>query len=155
MEEMNRELGWDEEIENDGSDYVLLEEGEYPFVVTKVERSRSAGKGKLPPCNMAVVTLRVNDQTTVTENLILHTSLEWKLCQFFTSIGQRRHGERLRMNWGAVLGKTGRCEVGVRTYEKKDGSEGKANEIKKFLEPNAMPAQTSAPQRKSWTPGAF
>ncbi|MGN1030072.1 MAG: DUF669 domain-containing protein, partial [Butyricicoccaceae bacterium] len=140
--------------------------GVYPFVVTKVERSRSKGSDKMPPCNMAVITLRVNDETTITENILMHTKFEWKLCQFFTSIGQRQHGERLRMNWGTVLGRTGRCEVGVRSYKKKDGSDGQANEIKKFVEPDAAPstpqtsaptqyAQTSTPQRRSWTPGAF
>ena len=39
-------------------------------------------------------------------NLFLLKRFEWKLCQFFTSIGLRQHGEKLRMNWAAVTGKT-------------------------------------------------
>ena len=35
-----REFGWDDEIQNDSPDLVLLPEGEYPFEVTKFERPR-------------------------------------------------------------------------------------------------------------------
>ena len=31
------ELGWDDEIEQDGGDFILLDEGEYAFTVTKFE----------------------------------------------------------------------------------------------------------------------
>lgn len=162
-EVVERELGWEEEIENDGNDFVLLDAGEYPFTVTKFERGRSKGSDKLPPCNMAVLTIRVNDQTTVTENLILHSKMEWKLCQFFTSIGLRKHGEKMRMNWNKVLGAHGCCKIIVDDFTGKDGKTHYTNRIDKFLDPedcsestSAQPAVTSQPQQKrKWTPGKF
>lgn len=160
--EVERELGWEEEIENDGNDFVLLDEGEYPFVVTKFERGRSKGSDKLPPCNMAILTIRVNNEATITENLILHSKFEWKLCQFFTAIGLRKHGEKMRMNWGKVLGATGRCKIIVEDFTGKDGKVRQANHIDKFLDPMeqgaaaaAQPAANSQPQQRKWTPGTF
>lgn len=161
-EAVERELGWEEEIENDGNDFVLLDEGIYPFQVTKFERSRSKGSDKLPPCNMAVLTIRVDGQTTITENLILHSKMEWKLCQFFTSIGARKHGEKMRMNWSKVTGATGRCKIIVEDFVGKDGKPRQTNRIDKFLDPEdtdigttVRPAVTSQPQQRKWTPGAF
>lgn len=152
---VERELGWEEEIENDGNDFVLIDEGDYDFVVTKFERGRSKGSDKLPPCNMAILTIRVNDETTITENLILHSKMEWKLCQFFTSIGLRKHGEKMRMNWSKVLGATGRCRVIVEDYTGKDGKVRQTNRIDKFLEPEETAAVSDQPQQRKWTPGKF
>lgn len=52
--EIGRELSWDDEIRNDGPDYVLLPEGDYTFEVTKLERARFQGSAKLPPDQPAV-----------------------------------------------------------------------------------------------------
>lgn len=157
MADIERELGWDEEIENEGSDFVLLDEGEYDFVVTKFERGRSKGSDKIPPSNMAILTLRVDDQTTITERLILHSKTEWKLCQFFTSIGQRKHGEKMRMNWNVVTGARGRCKIIVDDYIGNDGKEHYTNRVDKFLEPaeETQKAITSPPQKRSWQAGTF
>lgn len=65
---------------------------------------------------------------------MLHTSCEWKLCEFFTAIGQRKHGEKLMPRWNEVPGAQGRCRVSVETFRRKDGSEGQANRVKAFLE---------------------
>ena len=119
MAEFERELNWDDEISNETGDYEPLPEGDYQFTVSKIERARSQGKGKLPPCNMAKVTLTVHGaeyDRDITVNLVLHSSLEWKLSQFFLSIGLKKHGEPLRMNWTGAAGKTGNCHVTVREY---------------------------------------
>ena len=47
---MDREFGWNDEITEEGGSYEPLPEGDYDFTVAKVERARSQGKGKLPPC---------------------------------------------------------------------------------------------------------
>lgn len=144
------ELGWDDEIENDSPDYITLPEGEYDFTVTGFDRGRfqPGPNSKLPPCNMAVLTIELRTPdgicVPVKDKLYLHSSTEGFLCEFFTSIGQRRHGERIRMNWGAVTGSKGRAKVGVRTYQK-DGEERTINEIKKYLEPAESPAAASQP----------
>ena len=53
MDNMDREFGWDDVIENDGKGWVLLPDGEYPFTVLSFERKRYGGSAKLPPCNQA------------------------------------------------------------------------------------------------------
>lgn len=144
-----REFGWDDVIENDSS-YVLLPEGDYDFTVEQFERGRHEGSAKVPGCPKAILTLRVTGvqgSTTITENLLLHSKMEWKLCQFFTSIGHRKAGEKLRMDWNRVHGARGRCRVYVDTYTKRDGTEGKSNKIDAFLEP-----QAAVP---TFTPGQF
>lgn len=112
-----RELGWDDTIVNDGQDFEPVPAGDYDFTIEKFERSRSKGEGKLPACNMAIVYFTVHDRerdVTVRENYILHTSLEWKLSEFFCGIGLKKKGEELRMPWHMVPGTTGRAKVGLK-----------------------------------------
>ena len=46
-----KEYGWEDEIVNEGGDFVLLPEGDYDFTVAKYERARYDGSAKMPPCN--------------------------------------------------------------------------------------------------------
>lgn len=138
----DREFGWDDEIQNDGQGFRLLPEGDYTFTVKKFERARHSGSDKIPPCNKAVLTVEVSRQDAagiVPVTLFLHSKFEWKLCQFFTAIGQRRHGETMRMNWNAVPGACGSCHVGVRTWTGNDGKERENNEITEFYDPAERP----------------
>lgn len=153
-----REFGWDDEIVNE-SEFTLLPEGDYNFEVTKFERGRHAGSAKLPPCNKAELTVKITSDdgkqsTTLQHNLFLHTKCEGLLSEFFISIGQKKHGEPLRMNWPAVIGAKGRCTVYIDKYTKKDGSAGESNKIKRFLEPAEQSAGTVAPSRQ-FVPGSF
>jgi hypothetical protein len=72
---------------------------------------------------------------TIKAALLLHTKMEWKLCEFFTSIGLRKKGEPLRMNWSAVTGARGRCKVGIREWMSDKGEKRSSNEIQRFIEP--------------------
>ena len=134
MSDFERELGWDDQIENEGEEFEPLPEGDYKFTVKAVERARSKGEGKLPPCNMAKVTITVHGERDrdIVVNFLLYSSLEWKLSQFFLSIGMKKHGEPLRMNWPGSVSCSGNCHVTVRTFKMKNGGEGKANDISKF-----------------------
>ena len=108
----------------------------------KFERARHNGSEKIPPCNKAVLTLFLRGpggSGDVQTNLFLHSKFEWKLCQFFTAIGQRKHGETMRMNWGAVTGASGYCHVGVRKWMGNDGKERESNEIAEFYDPETAP----------------
>lgn len=145
------EFDWDSAIEKDGEEFVLLPEGKYNFEVTGFERQRytPGANSRMPACPMALLKLRVSSElgtATVEERLYLHSSAEWKLCQFFTAIGQRSRGERLVPNWRAVLGAKGRCEVTVRQWTDRNGETRKNNQIKTFLEPEEASAlaQSSA-----------
>lgn len=144
-----RELGWDEQIENDGPEFVLLPEGDYDFVVIEFERGRHPGSEKLPPCNKAVVHIKIEapeGMTIIKHNLFLHTITEGMLCSFFTGIGQRKKGERVTMNWNSVVGSRGRAKVGIRKWKNDEGKEFESNEIKKFYEPG---------ESKGFEPGRF
>ena len=72
----------------------------------------------------------------VKHNLFLHTKSEWKLCEFFTAIGQRKKGQKVSMNWNAVIGARGRCRVSKRSFKSKNGGgELWTNDIDKFYAP--------------------
>lgn len=106
---MEKEFDWNDSIENDGNEYVLLPEGDYNFEVINFERSRHNGSEKLPPCNKAVLTIRLTSDdgqqmSSVQHNLFLHSKTEGMLCAFFTAIGQRKKGEKINMNWNLVVG---------------------------------------------------
>lgn len=150
FDSMSREFGWDDEIQHDSSPFQVLPEGDYNFIVKKFERARHGGSEKIPACNKAILTVAVFNegaQGEVQTNLFLHSKFEWKLCQFFTAIGQRKHGEAMRMNWGAVPGATGVCHVGVRKWTGSDGKERESNEITEFYDPENAPAiSVSQPQ---------
>ena len=155
MSDMNdfMEYGWEDEIVNEGTDFVLLPEGDYDFTVTGFKRGRFDGSDKLLACNKAIVTITVwgaEDKIELTENFLLCNKMEWKLSQFFLSLDMKKHGEPLRMNWNAVNGKKGKCHIYIDNYKKKDGSDGQSNKIKKFyaydetvqtIQPVNQPAQ--------------
>lgn len=145
------ELGWDSQIENDSPDYIILPEGEYDFTVKSFERGRHNGSDKVGPCPKAILTLCIDTpqgEATVRKELLLHSKLEGLLCEFFTCIGQRTHGQRVTMNWNAVPGAHGRCKIGTRVY---NGNQ--YNEVKKFLEPSApQPQQYQQPQQYAGAP---
>ena len=111
--DMEREFGWDDVIEKDGGDFVLLPEGDYNFTVTKFERGRFNGSDKMPACNQAKLELTIHSleygDVTVFHTLFLHTKTEGLLSNFFAGIGQKKKGERARMNWNAVVGSRGKC----------------------------------------------
>lgn len=136
MSEMERELDWNDEIEKD-SDFTLLPEGDYDFTVESFERGRHPGSDKLPACNKAILKLRIDSNegsTILTHNLFLHTKTEGMISAFFTAIGQKKKGEKVKMNWNAVIGAKGRCKLSIRNWKGNDGEERQSNEIKKFYE---------------------
>ena len=133
MTDIPRELGWDDEISKDSPDFVVLPEGDYDFEVIEFERARHPGSDKLPPCNKAIVHIRIEGEegiSNIRHQLFLHTITEGLLADFFKGIGQRKKGEKISMNWNRVVGATGRARVGIREWEGKQ-----YNEIKKFYEP--------------------
>lgn len=149
-EVVGRELGWEDQIEKDSSDFVTLPEGDYDFEVIAFERSRHNGSDKLPPCNKAIITIKCEGPegvSTIRHNLFLHTITEGMLSAFFVGIGQKKHGEKLTMNWNTVVGSTGRCKLGIKKWTNDQGEEKVFNEIKKFYEPTT--------QQTVFKPGTF
>ena len=153
---VDRELGWNDTIENDSPDFVILAEGDYEFEITNMERARHAGSEKLPTCNKAVVSVKIESKegnTIIKHNLFLHTKTEGILCAFFTAIGQRKHGEKLTMNWNKVVGSKGRCKVVIDKWTNNNGDEITSNKIAKFYETDEN--KSNAAPAKKFEPGRF
>jgi hypothetical protein len=135
---MSDYLDWDSPIEDDGSESKLIEPGRYPFKITNLDKTISTG-AKTAGAPMAVITVRVEHEDgeyiDIKEKIVLVKTLEWKLCQLFTAIGQRQKGEKLQPRWNAVIGSRGHCDVIIEDYKKRDGTDGKAVKIARYVDP--------------------
>lgn len=144
-----RELNWDDPISQEEMELPHLPDGDYPFQIVNLEKARHQPRdgGKLPPCNKAILTVRVTDRMNnvsvdIRHNMYLHTSMEWKLSEFFAAIGLKQKGEALRMDWSRVVGATGLCKV-----KKRSRTDGRAeSEIDRFYPAYDLPAG-AAPQQ--------
>lgn len=148
----DRELDWNDSIEKDSNDFILLPEGDYNFRVTTFERGRHNGSEKLPACNKAIIHLEIlapEGTVKIQHSLFLHTKTEGLLSAFFSSIGQKKKGEKLQMNWQAVSGATGRAKIGVRNWTATDGAIKQSNDISKFYPKEEQPAPAT------YKPGRF
>ena len=153
-------MGWDDVIENDGQEFVILPEGDYTFTVTNFERGHFPGSAKIPACNKATLTISIdNDQGAATArfDLILYRTLEWKIASFFRCIGQKKHGEKLAMDWNKVVGARGKAHIKPRTYTDKNGTERQTNDVDRFLDYEPTTAFTPVPNDPDlpWGNGGF
>ena len=137
---MDQALSWDSAIEKESS-FTLLPAGEACFQVIGFERARHEPRqgGKIPACPKANIEMKVwntqGEETTIKENLLLFSTLEWKLCQFFNSLGHRQSGEKFKPDWSRVMGSMGRIMIKIDRYQKNDGTQGESNKIAEFLKP--------------------
>ena len=130
-------MDWNDTIESDGEEFIVLPEGDYAFTVTNFERGRFPGSAKLPPCNKSTLTLAVDAPgggVSVKTDLILYRTLEWKIASFFRSVGLKKHGERLVMDWNRVVGAKGFAHIKPRAYTY-NGREYTANDVEQFIDP--------------------
>ncbi len=144
-ENMEKELNWDDTIQKDANEFIILPEGDYDFTVESFDRARHNGSEKLPACNKAILKIRIEapeGTVIINHNLFLHQKVEGRISAFFASIGLKKKGERVRMDWSRVPGATGRLKLGIHTYEGKT-----YNEVRWFY-----PKEKAAPK---FTPGTF
>lgn len=138
-EELGRELDWDSQIENDGNDFEPLPAGVYDFEVRSMERGRFPGSDKVSACHKAELDLVVRDEKGnerhIFDDLLLNSKFEWKLSQFFISIGQKKKGETLKPNWTAVPGATGKMDIYINEYKTKEGVQKRNNKVSQYLPP--------------------
>ena len=140
----NNIMSWDDVIENDGQEFVILPEGDYTFTVTNFERGRFPGSAKLPPCNKATLTLNIDNDlgiATAKIDLLLYRTVEWKIAAFFRSIGQKKHGEKTVMNWNKVINARGKAHFKPREYTK-DGQTRQVNDVERFIDYDPSVAMT-------------
>lgn len=133
----NTAFDWNSTISNaeETNEYKPLPEGDYEFVINSVTKKMFNGSAKMPACPQASIEIHVDDPNTgrtvpVFSNLFLCSSQEWKLAQFFKSIGvMSADDKQLRMRWD-IEGEKGTCHIAPREYN------GKVyNDIKKWLLP--------------------
>ncbi|HPM75076.1 MAG TPA: hypothetical protein PLA71_05070 [Saccharofermentans sp.] len=133
----NMMMDWNDAIENDGQEFVLLPEGDYNFVVTNFERGRFPGGPKIPACNKATITVQISAKegvSVVKFDLFLYRSVEWRISAFFRCIGQKKSGEKLVMNWNNVIGSKGRAHFKQRTYTNTYGEDKTINDLTNFID---------------------
>lgn len=155
MAENQGALSWDSQIEQESS-FVLLPEGDYDFVVEKMERGmyQPSPQAKIrEACPEAELTLKIQSsegEATIKERLILHTATEWKISEFFIAIGQKTKGQPFTPNWGQVPGSTGRAKIKVDKYNDKNNNPREINRIDQFLEPQSQPQQQQGQSNPSY-----
>lgn len=149
-------FNWDDEISNESS-FVIFPAGNYKFTVEGFEREYYGGGPKIPPCNKANLTLKIEDElgrhVTINDGLFLCEVMEWKLCSFFTAIGLRKHGEKVRMAWDKIIGRSGMCKIFIDEYEK-NGKKYQNNKVDSYLDPEQFPITEKAPA-SGWKAGQF
>lgn len=141
MAEDIRVFDWDDEIEVDEEEeersFVTLEPGIYNYEVTKFERGTytPGPKAKTPACNQAIMTIRIRTDEGdcyITDRFPLASSMEWKIKQFFRSLGMRKSGDTLKMDWQGAIGRTGRVKI------KKESGKNEGiyfNNVENYLDP--------------------
>jgi hypothetical protein len=133
----NSVMDWNDVIEDDGQEFVLLPEGDYNFVVTNFERGRFPGSAKIPATNKATISIQIFSELGVASmkfDLILSKALTWKLSAFFRSIGQKKRGEKITMDWNKVLGTKGRAHIKQKVYTNQAGEEKTINDLDYFID---------------------
>lgn len=150
-------LDWNSNIAKE-SEFILLPNGDYDFVVNSFDREHYEGGDNISACNVAVLNIRIDTNlhpdgyVIIKHKLFLHTKSEWALSAFFRSIGQKKKGEKVQMNWNQVPGSRGRLKLGKKVYK-----DNEYNEIKKFYPADEQqPQQPYTPQATAgFTPGQF
>lgn len=72
-------MDWNDVIEDDGQEFIILPEGNYNFTVTNFERGYFPGSAKMKPCNKATITMQVHTEdgiASIRTDLILNRVLE-------------------------------------------------------------------------------
>ena len=132
----NSVMDWNDVIEDDGQEFVLLPEGDYNFVVTNFEKGRFPGSAKIPATNKETKSIQIFSEMGVASmkfDLILSKALNWKLSAFFRSIFQKKV-VKITMDWNKVLGAKGRAHIKQKVYTNQSGEEKNINDLDYFID---------------------
>lgn len=128
-------LAWNSPTSQEAKEFTILPENTIvDFTVVGFERATTS-KGD----NMAKLSLLCKTadglEATLRENLVLLRRCEWKINQFFTCVGLRKHGECSVPKWDMLKGSKGKAKLGIEQWEGRDGNTYDRNIIKDYLEP--------------------
>ena len=132
----NSAMDWNDVIEDDGQEFVVLPEGDYNFVVTNFERGRFPGSAKIPATNKETKSIQIFSEMGVASikfDLVLSKSLTWKVSAFFRSIGQKKV-VKTTMDWNKVLGAKGRAHIKQKVYTNQSDEEKNINDLDYFID---------------------
>lgn len=90
---------WSDTVTQDASEFVTLMPGKYTGKITKIEKKRWEGTGKMNGCPYAEITVEATDGEVtgyVKDNLFLARSLEWKIGQFLHAFGLKKKDEPVK-----------------------------------------------------------
>ncbi len=154
------EIGWDDEISNDGGQYIVLEEGDYNFTVSAFERARFLGSAKIPACNKAVLTLAVDTRW----NRFLPSSTTCSSGPAWNGKYPSSSGQLARKAWGKSSGHNGGLWLDLRAGGrlspantiKKTAPRAKSTMWKKFydFDPNFFSGQSASASTSAPAPSA-
>ena len=145
---------WDDEIEDDGEErsFIVLEEGDYEFEVTKFDKAFFTAKddSKIPSCPEADITIKISTEdgdAYIKDRFFLVGNTEWRISAYFRSIGMKKHGERLRMKWSESVGCKGKAHI-IKTQGTKEDTW--FNNVKYYIDPPAKAAEAKEESEDVW-----
>ena len=142
-----RAFSWDDMISNE-STFMLLDEGDYKFRVENYVRGRFSGSAKVSACTKVTLTLAILDDadnklTSISHMFLCESSVEFRISEFFLSVGLKKHGESVPLSYfEKTPGLTGKCHIYKDKWTNDRGEEKENNKIKYFLD--AAPAAQSS-----------
>lgn len=133
------ELDWDSEIDSDEQQHIILDEGDYAFIVDHTEKG-NVGDTSENYAGMKQMTVFLNiivpgqEEVQIRENFILHSNFTWKIGSLLVSTGLKEKGKPAQGGyWNKLPGTRGRCRI-----VQNKGKNGKIyNNVQTFLEPTA------------------
>lgn len=152
MANKDEALGWDSQIEDvPKEEFQQLENGDYEFVVSSLEQDKWKPDvkfvGGFPYARLKLAIMVNGEQvSTVTTNLTLSVKNQWRIREFFASIGMPvESGKAFAPKWNKVEGKKGMVTLEKDNFKGRNGDEIKSNKVKKFLEPKTKVDATDIP----------
>lgn len=130
-------LGFDDEIDDGQSrqfdEIYVFEPGDYEFTVKNVDRTVNDDG-----YNKVIVDLEVTDgeHTSIVKDFItLKSTVIWKIAQYFRSLGMKKHGENIKMDWKGSVGKKGMLTLLKEEAVSKQNNKYLRNSVKGYLDP--------------------
>jgi hypothetical protein len=143
----NWNIGWDDILDTDGSEFTLLDEGDYTFVVTDMEKGYFSGSARMQACNQAKLTLQIaapdGGVATIKHNIFMCQSFANRYAAFLRSIGLKERNKPATGKITDSVGRVGRAHIAIREWVGNDGQTRKSNEVKYFIDADKQvaPAQ--------------
>lgn len=134
----NYALDWTDEVEDSGMDFILLGEGDYVFVVEKLDKERYEGSEKVPPCPRATITLAIplpdGRTARVFDRILLYSGNEWRIFRFFECFGfEKNENGKMVPHWDEIIGQQGVVRIKQREYTNKNGEKKVTNDVDCYI----------------------